>query len=106
MNSGVDMNNSINISNTVSSNKKSILRSQGASNIQPITPVKNLEIGAGALIEQDVYDDPKEIGYWNKKPEGMIYINYCDEETKKKILDKGRRADKKDGFMQGINVGG
>jgi hypothetical protein len=71
-----------------------------------ITPVKQLEIGAGALIQQRVYDDPKVLTYWEEKPAGMIYINYCDEETKKRILDAGRRADEKDGFMQDIKVGG
>jgi len=67
---------------------------------------KKLEIGAGALIEQRVYDDPKLMEYWEEKPAGMIYINYCDEITLKKILDQGRRADEKDGFMKGIKVGG
>ncbi|RLG67577.1 MAG: hypothetical protein DRO11_09970 [Methanobacteriota archaeon] len=89
---------------------KSILRAQASvspsMNVQPVTPVKKLEIGAGALIKQRVYDDPKMMSYWEEKPAGMIYINYCDEETKKKILDGGRRADKKDGFMKDIKVGG
>lgn len=71
-----------------------------------VVPTKQLEIGAGALIAQRVYDDPKEIKYWEEKPAGMIYVNYCDEETMKKILEAGRRADKKDGFMNGIKVGG
>jgi hypothetical protein len=80
----------------------SILRSAP----ETVVPVKQLEIGAGALIQQRVYDDPKVMSYWEEKPAGMIYINYCDEETKKKILDAGRRADKKDGFMKDIKVGG
>ena len=74
--------------------------------VAPVTPVKKLEIGAGALIEQSIYDDPKMMDYWEKEPAGMIYINYCDEETKKKILDGGRRADEKDGFMKNLKVGG
>jgi hypothetical protein len=78
----------------------------GSVNIEPVIPVKKLEIGAGALINQRVYDDPKLMNYWEEEPAGMIYINYCDEDSLKKILDKGIRADKKDGFMQGINVGG
>ena len=73
---------------------------------ESVTPVKKLEIGAGALIKQRIYDDPKMISYWEEKPAGMIYINYCDEETKKKIIGGGRRADEKDGFMNGIKVGG
>ena len=84
----------------------SIIREQMTDSVKPITPVKKLEIGAGALIQQRVYDDPKILTYWEEKPAGMIYINYCDEKTKKKILETGRRADKKDGFMKDIKVGG
>jgi hypothetical protein len=74
--------------------------------VQPVVPVKKLEIGAGALIKQRVYDDPKMMDYWEQKPAGMIYINYCDEETKKMIIDGGRRADEKDGFLKDVKVGG
>lgn len=73
---------------------------------KPVVPVKKLEIGAGALIKQRVYDDPKMMDYWEKEPAGMIYINYCDEETKKKIIDGGRRAGEKDGFLKDVKVGG
>jgi hypothetical protein len=86
----------------VLTNSVSMFRSAG----EFVVPVKKLEIGAGAIIEQAIYDDPKEISYWEDKPAGMIYINYCDAETLKKILDGGRRADKKDGFMKDIKVGG
>lgn len=74
--------------------------------VKPVVPVKKLEIGAGALIKQRVYEDPKMIDYWETEPAGMIYINYCDEETKKKIIDGGRRADAKDGFLKDVKVGG
>jgi hypothetical protein len=74
--------------------------------VQPVTPVKQLEIGAGALIQQRVYDDPKMMDYWEKEPAGMIYINYCDKETQKKIIDAGRRADEKDGFLKDVKIGG
>jgi hypothetical protein len=78
----------------------------GVEPARPVVPVKKLEIGAGALIKQRVYDDPKMMDYWEQKPAGMIYINYCDEETKKKIIDGGRRADEKDGFLKDVKVGG
>ena len=71
-----------------------------------VTPTKNYEVGAGTLIDQKVYDDPKPMDYWEAKPAGMIFLNYCDQETKKKILDGGKRADETEGFMQGLNVGG
>lgn len=74
--------------------------------VTPVTPVKKLEVGAGALVSQRVYDDPKNLKkYWEETPAGMIYINYCDEETLKKILDGGKKATKKDGFLDGVQVG-
>lgn len=73
--------------------------------VKQVTPVKKLEVGAGALINQLVYDDTKEMSYWEKRPAGMIYINYCDEETFKNIKKAGKRGSKKDGFMQDLKVG-
>lgn len=70
------------------------------------TPVKNFEVGAGALINQRVYDDPKVMDYWEKKPSGMILLNYCDQGKLKEIINAGRRADEKEGFMKGLQVGG
>lgn len=71
----------------------------------PAVPVKKLEVGAGALIDQKIYSDTKDMDYWNEKPAGMIYINYCDAETLKNILAKGRRKEKVEGFMDGLKVG-
>jgi len=74
--------------------------------VETVTPVKKLEVGAGALVNQKVYDDPKSLkNYWEEKPAGMIYLNYCDLETMKKILDGGKKATKKDGFLNGVQVG-
>ncbi len=74
--------------------------------IETVTPVKKLEVGAGALVSQRVYDDPKNLKkYWEETPAGMIYINYCDVETLKRILDGGKKATKKDGFLNGVQVG-
>jgi len=78
-----------------------------AMEVETVTPVKKLEVGAGALVSQQVYDDPKNLKkYWEETPAGMIYLNYCDEVTLKKILDAGKVASKTDGFMQGMKVGG
>lgn len=76
-----------------------------AQSIQEVTPVKKIEIGAGALINQNIHDDPQDIDYWEDKPSGMIYINYCDSETVKRIIKAGKRVDKKNGFMENIQVG-
>jgi hypothetical protein len=73
--------------------------------VQTVQPVKSLEIGAGALINQIVYTDPKSIDYWEDTPAGMIYINYCDEETFKKIVQAGKREESEEGFMTGLKKG-
>lgn len=72
----------------------------------PIKITKKLEVGAGALIKQQVYEDPEEMSFWRDEPYGMIYINYCDEESLKKILAKGQRKEEKEGFMKDLKVGG
>jgi hypothetical protein len=58
-----------------------------------------LEIGAGARIEQEHGVDPNNIDFWNEEPEGLIYVNYVSKEVAQKIIDAGKRQDKKDGFM-------
>lgn len=73
--------------------------------VVPVVPTKKLEVGAGALINQKIYSDTKDMDYWDEKPAGMIYINYCDAETLKNILAKGRRKEKAEGFMDGLKVG-
>lgn len=73
--------------------------------ISPVKPVKKLEIGAGALIQQKVYRDPQDMDYWEEHPEGMLYVNYCDMETLNKILEAGEIQKKSEGFMDGLSVG-
>jgi len=73
--------------------------------IEEVEDTVNLEIGAGALIDQKVFPDPKPIDYWEEKPAGMIYINYCDKKMCDKILKAGKRKDKEEGFMEELNVG-
>jgi len=71
--------------------------SAGAS--ESIEPVKKFEIGAGAMIDQKVYPDTKELSYWEEKPSGMVYLNYCDGATFNKILKAGQKETVVDGFM-------
>jgi len=56
------------------------------------------------LIKQNIYDDEKNIDYWEEKPYGMIYINYCDKETCEKILEVGKIKEKTNGFLQEIKT--
>ena len=84
--------------------KRDIMRAK-ASKPKTVKPVKKLEIGAGALINQKVYRDPKDMDYWEDKPAGMMYINYCDMETCRNIIEAGEIKKKSEGFMDGLKVG-
>lgn len=63
-----------------------------------------LEIGAGAKINQKIYQDPRKLDEWEDEPAGMIYINYCDVKTAQKILEAGKREDKADSFLNGLSL--
>jgi hypothetical protein len=70
-------------------------------------PVKQLEIGAGAKINQRVYRDPENLDFWEDKPIGMLYINYVDEGAAKRIIAIGKKdmTKKGEGFLAGLTVG-
>ena len=69
--------------------------------------VKKLEVAAGAKIDQRIYDDPNNLDFWQKEPEGLVVINYCTEEDAKRIIEAGK-VDVKgspEGFLTGVPVG-
>ena len=72
---------------------------------EPVKEVKKLEVGAGALIAQEIHADPKDMDYWEDTPVGMIYINYSDKDTVDRITAKGKRQESKEGFLEGLEVG-
>lgn len=63
-----------------------------------------LEIGAGAKIDQQISRDPKNLDYWEDEPAGFIYINYCDVATAQRILGAGKRQEKSEGFLSGLEI--
>lgn len=65
---------------------------------------KKIEVGAGARINQTIYQDPENLDFWEETPVGFIYINYCQNEDAKKILAAGRREDKTEGFLDGLKL--
>jgi hypothetical protein len=71
------------------------------------TPVKQLEIGAGAKISQKIYRDPENLEFWEDAPIGMLYINYVQEDEAKRIIAIGKKdlTKKGEGFMAGLKVG-
>ena len=72
-----------------------------------VIKTKNLEVGAGAKINQSIYDDPEKLDYWHTEPESIICINYCLEEEVRKIIEAGMVdvEGSKEGFLQDIPVG-
>jgi len=68
------------------------------------TNQKMLEIGAGAKINQTIGADPENLDFWEEKPAGVIYINYCDEETAAKIIEAGKRDEAEGGFLAGLDL--
>jgi hypothetical protein len=65
---------------------------------------KKLEIAAGSQIKQNVYDDPNDVDFYENKPSGIIYINYTDKGTAKRLI-KSKIQPKKEGFMESLVVG-
>ena len=63
---------------------------------------KNLEIGHGAAINQQVYPDMNPLSFYQDEPAGLIYINYATEEDVQKILEAGKREEAEGGFLAGL----
>jgi hypothetical protein len=69
--------------------------------------VESMEVAAGARIDQQVYDDPQNLDYWQSEPEGIIVINYCSEAEAEAIIAQGR-VDLKgspEGFLKNVPTG-
>jgi hypothetical protein len=73
-----------------------------AAPIQEIKLTKNLEIGHGSALEQDIYEDTNDLSFYRDEVESFIYINYCSLEDLERILAAGKRDEKKDGFLAEI----
>jgi hypothetical protein len=86
--SSVKFQGSTNI-NTINRKLKSAKLSKSLNHNKEVK-VKKMEVGAGANIKQSIFDDPEPLEFWRKEPEAIICINYCDEESTKKILDSGK----------------
>lgn len=86
---------------------KSGLRSfrKSSAHVDAVTPVKTLEVKAGARIRQHVYADPRDLSCWEEQPVGMLYVNYADPETFDRIMRSGRRAEADEGFLADVPVG-
>ncbi|OGL95629.1 hypothetical protein A2348_01935 [Candidatus Uhrbacteria bacterium RIFOXYB12_FULL_58_10] len=69
---------------------------------------RDLEIGAGALINQCIGTDPKEIEHWNGQRIGTVKIYYMPADQLAQILAaRAQRAERQGGFLggNGLKVG-
>ena len=71
-----------------------------------LVDTEKLEIGAGAKIKQKLcYIDPNDPSFYKDEPEGLIYINYTDQELFTKIIAAGKRHQKTEGYLTDLVVG-
>ena len=77
-----------------------------ARNVEPVT-VKQLEVGAGAKIIQQVYDDPNSLDFWQDVEAGTIVINYASEVEAEAIIKAGvlNLEGHPEGMLQNVPVG-
>lgn len=70
-------------------------------------PAVKLEVGAGAVINQKIYDDPNDIDFWRDKPETVMIINYANEDVVTDILFKGKKdvTGSEEGFLENVPKG-
>ena len=75
--------------------------------ISPTVQTKKLEVGAGAKINQEIYNDPEKLCFWHDEPEAIICINYATEKDCAKLLDAGEVdvEGSTEGFLEEVPVG-
>lgn len=68
---------------------------------------KQIEVGAGAKLNQQVYDDSEKLEFWHNESEAMICVNYVLESDAVKIIKAGKVEIKAnpEGFLQKCPVG-
>jgi len=62
------------------------------------------EIGAGALIDQEIAPDPNKIDYWRKEPDTLMNLYFVTPRVAK-IIFASRIPQKKDGPLNGLRLG-
>jgi hypothetical protein len=67
--------------------------------------VTKMEVAAGAVISQRIYDDALGIVAYEEQPMAMMYLNYCTAADLQRIIKAGKRRDKQDGPLAGLAVG-
>lgn len=74
---------------------------------EPFTPEKEVSIGAGAKIRQELPEDSYPVDSWKDKPDSVMTIYFVFQEEFNKMAEGGFKdfKDCKDGMLSGIPVG-
>ena len=54
---------------------------------------------------QQIYDCPEELSFWQDEPAGYIYLNYISNTECMKIVSQGKKQHKTEGYLEDIAVG-
>jgi hypothetical protein len=77
----------------------------GARRSLAATP-RSFEVGAGAVVNQDVERDPSRLDSWNADPTATFVIYYVDQEVFEELMRSGGgRTGGNEGFLGGMPVG-
>jgi len=70
-------------------------------------PVKDVSIGAGAKISQDLNSDPYPLDSWKEEPEAVMTLYFVFQEKFEELKAGGMRdfSGRKEGMLSGIPVG-
>jgi hypothetical protein len=70
-------------------------------------PVKDVAVGAGARIRQDLEPDTLRVSDWQIKPSAVMRLYFVFREEFKQIVAKGTRyiVGSNEGFLKGLPVG-
>jgi hypothetical protein len=71
---------------------------------------KDVSVGAGAIIRQNLTTDTSSISDWNDEPEGVIRLYFAFSEQLQEIVEKGginnvQKEESQQGYMEGVTVG-
>ncbi len=65
----------------------------------------NLDVAAGAKIDQKLFEDVEGLAEWDAEPAGIVYVHYTSEEVVRMITANGPNLELQEGFMARLKVG-
>jgi hypothetical protein len=93
--------------NVVSSFSKETPTSAHNARVEESLPKKEVAVGAGAKIRQDLAEDPYPLDTWKDAPDSVMTIYFVFKEEVDRMLSKGviETTEKPEGMLEGLPVG-